>query len=398
MIADYGRGGFPVRRRSFLSRSFGRRSPLRGLDWTLLLGVLGLSILGALLVWSATRAQLLDSGADPQTYLEKHAVNVVTGLGLGILVSLLDYRLLRTYAPVFFVLSCAGLVAVLTPLGQTINGSHSWIDLGGGFQAQPSEFAKVGLVAVWAVLLGELRDAEDRPRGRDVVAALAVAALPMALTILQPDLGTVLVFVAVVLGMLVVSGASLLWPAGLVLGGAFVAFFAWQVGLLEPYQVQRFTVFADPAADLRGAGYNANQAQIAIGSGGFFGKGLFHGQQTVGQFVPEQHTDFIFTVAGEELGFIGSAVIIALLGVVLWRGLRIAASSRDMFGTLLAGGIVCWLGFQTFQNIAMTLGLMPITGLPLPFVSYGGSATYANMLALGLLQAVHLRNRAHEYE
>lgn len=393
MIADYGRAVAVPPRRSLLRRSFGRRSPLRGLDWTLLLAVFGLSLLGALLVWSATRAQLLDSGADPRTYLERQAMYVGTGFVLALVVSLLDYRLLRTYAPVFFIVTCAGLVAVLTPLGKTINGSHSWIDFGAGVQAQPSELAKVGLIGVWAVLLGELRDAEDRPRARDLVSALGVAVIPVALIVLQPDLGTALVFVAVVLGMLVISGANLRWPVGLVLAAVAGAAVAWQAGLVETYQVERFTVFANPEADPRGAGYNANQAQIAIGSGGFFGKGLFQGEQTGGQFVPEQHTDFIFTVAGEELGFIGSAAIIVLLGVVLWRGLRIAANADDAFGTLLAGGVVCWLGFQTFQNIAMTLGLVPVTGLPLPFVSYGGSAMYATMMALGLLQVVHLRSR-----
>lgn len=398
MIVGYGRStALPVRRRSVFARSVGRRSPLWRLDWTLLVAVLGLSVLGALLVWSATRTQLLDAGADPQTYLKRHAVNVSTGLVLGVLVSLLDYRLLRTYAPVFYLITCGGLVAVLTPLGVTINGSHSWVSLG-GFQAQPSELAKAGLVAVLAVLLGELRDAESRPRGRDVAAALGVASVPTALILFQPDLGTALVFLAVLLGMLIVSGAAIWWPAGLVVTGVVAAVAGWKGGLVEPYQVQRFIVFANPGADPRGAGYNASQAQIAVGSGGVFGKGLFQGEQTGGQFVPEQHTDFVFTVAGEELGFIGSAAIIVLLGVVLWRGLRIAAGSRDMFGTLLAGGVVCWLGFQAFQNIAMTLGLVPITGLPLPFVSYGGSATYANMIALGLLQAVHLRNRAHEFE
>lgn len=388
----------PARRGSLFTRAFGRRSTLRSLDWTLVSAVLGLSVIGTLLVWSATRAQLVDSGADPQTYLKRQTLYVTAGLIVGVVVALVDYRVLRVYAPIFFVVSCAGLIAVLTPMGMTINGSHSWINLGGGFQMQPSEFAKVGLVGVWAMLLGELRDAEDRPRARDIAVALAVSAVPIALVLLQPDLGTALVMVAVVLGMLVISGASLLWPIGLVAGGAAVGILGWQVGLLEPYQIQRFTVFVNPELDPQGAGYNVNQAQIAIGSGGFFGKGLFQGEQTHGQFVPEQHTDFVFTVAGEELGFVGSVAIIALLGVVLWRALRIAIGARDMFGTLLAGGVACWLGFQTFQNVAMTIGLVPITGLPLPFVSYGGTATFANMIALGLLLAVHLRNGVRPYD
>jgi rod shape determining protein RodA len=165
----------------------------------------------------------------------------------------------------------------------------------------------------------------------------------------------------------------------------------WQLGLVRPYQLQRLMVLTDPDADPMGVGYNATQARIAIGSGGVFGKGLFHGEQTAGHFVPEQHTDFIFTVAGEELGFVGAACIVLLLLLLLWRGLLIAARSASPYGTVLAGGVVCWLAFQTFVNAGMTLGLLPITGLPLPFVSYGGSATISTLTAIGLLNAVNRR-------
>jgi rod shape determining protein RodA len=192
--------------------------------------------------------------------------------------------------------------------------------------------------------------------------------------------------------MLAISGAAKRWLVGLVTLALSGAFAVWWFGFLKPYQIARFTAFANPAADPRGAGYNAQQARIAVGSGGFSGKGLFNGEQTAGHFVPEQQTDFIFTVAGEELGFVGALVILGLLGVVLWHGLRIAAQAMDLFGTLVASGVVCWLAFQTFENVGMTLGIMPITGLPLPFLSYGGSATFANMIALGLLQTVHLRS------
>jgi rod shape determining protein RodA len=312
---------------------------------------------------------------------------------LGAVVTLLDYRLMRAYAPILYGLACIGLLAVLSPLGDTINGSHSWIVLGGGFQIQPSEFAKVGLVVLLAMLLGEPRDGEVGPGRRDILWALGLAGLPMALIMLQPDLGTTLVFAAVITGMLAVSGARKIWVVGLLGSGLAVAFSAWFFGLLKPYQVARFTAFANPAADPRGAGYNAQQARIAVGSGGIFGKGLFHGDQTTGHFVPEQQTDFIFTVAGEELGFLGAAVIMLLLALLLWRGLRIAIQAADMFGALMATGAVCWLAFQTFENVGMCVGIMPITGLPLPFMSYGGSATFANMIALGLLQAVHIRSR-----
>ena len=374
------------------SRRIGSRdSVVRRLDWTLLLPMLALAVISSFLVYSATRA---GKGADPTAFLKKHGLNVGIGLVLYGIVSVFDYRLLRAYAPILYGLSVAGLITVLSPLGDTVNGSHSWIVIGGGFQIQPSEFAKVGLVVLLAMVLGEPRDGEVGPGTRDILIALAIVGLPAALIMLQPDLGTTMVFTAVVLGMLAISGVKKRWTLGLVSGGVLGAFAVVQFGLLKAYQIARFTAFIDPSADPRGAGYNAAQAKIAIGSGGMLGKGLFNGEQTTGQFVPEQQTDFIFTVAGEELGFIGSLLIVLLLGVILYRGLRIATQAADMFGTLVATGVVVWLGFQAFENIGMCVGIMPITGLPLPFVSYGGSATFANMIALGLLQAVHIRGRS----
>ncbi|MFG2003359.1 rod shape-determining protein RodA [Spirillospora sp. NPDC048911] len=370
-----------------------RLAAVRGLDWTLILAVVALSVMGALLVRAATFPLLTEQGKDPEGFLKRHILNLVIGFVLGGVVTVLDYRLLRAYVPILYGLACVGLVLVLTPLGSTINGSHSWIVIGGGFQLQPSEFAKVGLVVLLAMILGEPRDGEVGPGRRDILLALGLAGVPAAMILAQPDLGTTLVFAAVVLGMLAISGVGKRWLIGLVGGAVAIGFTAWSSGLLKPYQLARFTAFLDPSADPRGAGYNAQQARIAIGSGGVTGKGLFNGEQTGGHFVPEQQTDFIFTVAGEELGFIGAAAIIILLSIVLWRGLRIATQAADFFGTLVATGVVCWLAFQTFENVGMTLGIMPITGLPLPFVSYGGSATFANMIALGLLQAVHVRRR-----
>ena len=245
-----------------------------------------------------------------------------------------------------------------------------------------------------ALILGEPRDGEVGPGRKDILSALLLAGIPAALIMLQPDLGTTMVLGAILMGMLAISGVAKRWTLGLVLAGAGTAVAAVALGLLEDYQIARFTAFVDPTADPRGAGYNANQAKIAVGSGGLLGKGLFQGEQTTGQFVPEQQTDFIFTVAGEELGFLGSLLIIVLIGVILYRGLRIAVHAGDRFGTLVAAGVVCWLGFQTFENIGMCIGIMPITGLPLPLVSYGGSATFATMIAFGLLQGVHARGRS----
>jgi rod shape determining protein RodA len=386
-------GGYrPPPRRG--DRLLGRDAPLRRLDWVLLLAVLVLALVGTGLVWSATRQAAIDSGGDPQAFLKKHLINITIGLALGAVSSLFDYRMLRAYAPVLYVLSIVGLLVVLSPLGSTINGSHSWIVLPAGFSMQPSEFAKVALVVGMAMLLSEKRDAEDEPRDVDVMLALSFAAVPLGLVMLQPDLGTALVVSFLVLGVIAVCGAPVRWVVGLVASAALVAFVAIQVGLLKQYQLARFTAFIDPTADPKGAGYNVRQAQIAIGSGGFHGQGLFHGAQTQGKFVPEQQTDFVFTVAGEELGFIGAAAIIVLLGVVLWRAIRIALHAEDLFGRLVATGIVCWWTFQAFENIGMTLGIMPVTGVPLPFVSYGGSSMFANLLAMGLLQNVHMRRYA----
>jgi rod shape determining protein RodA len=303
-----------------------------------------------------------------------------------------DYRAVRAWAPVIHVVSTLGLVAVLA-FGTTVNGAHSWIVLPGGLQVQPSEFAKVALVVLCAMLLADRRVGQDRPRDSDVLLVLGLAAVPMALVMLQPDLGTVLVFCATLLGLLVVAGARLRWVVGLVVAGVVTAVGAVALGVLDDYQVARFAAFANPELDPRGVGYNTNQARIAIGSGGLLGKGLFHGTQTTGRFVPEQQTDFVFTVAGEEFGFVGAGLVVLLLGVVLWRGLRAAARAGDDFGRIVAGGVVCWLGFQSFINIGMTLGITPVTGLPLPFVSYGGSAMIANFAAVGLLVNVGMRAR-----
>ena len=377
---------------SLRERALDRESVVRRLDWVLLLAVAALVSVGGLLIWSATRQKELDAGLDPQAFLKRHAINAVLGLLLGAVAALVDYRSLRAYAPFVYGASCLGLLAVLSPLGSTINGAHSWIVLPAGFQVQPAEFAKVAIVVGMAMLLGEKRDGESVPRDTDILAVLALCAVPMGLIMLQPDLGTVMVIVFIVLGVLAVAGSPARWIAGLLLAGAVLG-----VGVaphvLSTYQKDRFAAFANTQLDPSGVGYNTRQARTAIGSGGITGKRLFHGSQTQGRFIPEQQTDFVFTVAGEELGLVGAGAIICVLGLVLWRGLRIATKATDTFGRLVAAGVVSWFAFQSFVNIGMTLGIMPVTGLPLPFVSYGGSSMFANVIAVGLLQNVHLRSR-----
>ncbi|SPL98172.1 Rod shape-determining protein RodA [[Actinomadura] parvosata subsp. kistnae] len=362
-------------------------SVLRRLDWRVLVPVTALGVLGVLLVWSATRPRMQVAGQDPQTYLKSQVVHVLVGLAVMITLALAGPAALRAWTLPAYAVSLLGLAAVLTPLGRTANGAQSWLSLG-GLDLQPSEPAKVALVLMLAVLLGDRADGRRGPR---VLPALVVAALPLGLIMAQPDLGTAMIMVVTAGGMLVVAGVRrrvLLLLAG---AGVAAAAAAWFLGLLRPHQVQRLLTFADPMADPQGAGYNAAQALVTVGSGGLFGRGLFQGEQTGGRFVPEQHTDFVFTIAGEELGFAGAALILVLLWAVLRRALRIAGESLTPFGTLAAAGIACWLGAQTFINVGMVLGLAPIVGVPLPFVSYGGSSIVSCMAAAGVLIAVHRR-------
>jgi rod shape determining protein RodA len=386
-------GGSPLGqktpRESLLRRLLSRQSPLRKLDYVLLAAVLGLSLVGTLLVWSATQPALIASGSDPRTYLYKQLLNIALGLIFMLTVSLLDYRQLRLCAPFLYGVSCLGLLVVLTPLGSTVNGAHSWISLVSGFQIEPSEFAKLAIILMTAMILGELRQSDSRPRVRALLLAMGCAAVPIGLVVLEPDLGVVILMLVVLVGLIALSGIRLWWLAGILAAGTLVAIAALKLHLLKAYQLGRLTAFANPAADPRGTGYSAAQAKIAIGSGGLSGQGLFHGQLVAGNFVPEQHTDFIFAVAGEELGFVGAVLIIGLLAVLLLRALRIAARADDQFGMLVAAGIAIWFAVQSFINIGMTVGIMPVTGLPLPFVSYGGSAIFADMIAIGALQAVH---------
>jgi rod shape determining protein RodA len=371
-------------RRARARRGSQRGGALARLDWPLFLAALGLSLIGAVLVWSATRRTMADA------LLLKHLVNLTIGMVLGAGVALVDYRGLRAYVPVLYAAAVTGLVAVLTPLGSTINGSHSWIVLPAGFSVQPSEFAKVALVVAMALLLSEKRDSEDTPRHVDVLLALVVAAVPLGLVMLQPDLGSALVLAALLLGVITVSGAPARWVAALLLVGIAGVGVALTTNVLDEYQKDRLTAFADPTADPRGIGYQTRQVRIAIGNGGVEGDGLFAGAQTQGGFVPYQQTDFVFSVAGEELGFVGSVGLLVLEGIVLWRGLVVARRAEELFGRLVAVGVVCWFTFQIFENVGMNLGIMPVTGLPLPFVSYGGSSMFASWLAVGLLQNVRL--------
>jgi rod shape determining protein RodA len=358
----------------------------RGYDLPLAGIALVLSLAGAVLVWAATKES---SG---QAFLYRHLLNLAVAAALMLATSRLNARLLRLFGPVMYLGSLFGLLLVLVA-GSTINGAKAWIRLGGGFELQPAEFMKLGLIVGMAVLFTRYRDdrgEDEPPTTRDVLTAGVLIALPIGLILLQPDLGSAMVLGCAVFGVLIAAGVPARWTVGLLVVAVVIAIVVVKAGVLHDYQLARFEVFAHPDRDVQGIAYNVHQAHIAIANGGLFGRGLFDGPQTNGGFVPEQQTDFIYSVAGEELGLVGAGAIIVLFTFLCWRGLRIARAG-DPTGRLVAVGVVCWLAFQAFQNIGMNLGLTPVTGVPLPFVSYGGSAMFAQGLALGLLQAVHRR-------
>ena len=361
-------------------------SPWRNLDLVLLASVLCLSGIGVLMVYSSTRQKQLAAGLDPKNYLKRQALFVALGLGVMLLTLLVDYRALRDVAPVLWVGTILVLLVVLTPLGSSTRGSQAWFQVG-PLNLQPSEMAKVVVIIVLAAYLSVHRGDLDTPQ---IVTALGLAALPMVLIYVQPDLGTDMVFVAVLMGLLLVAGAKPRHIAALTALGVVGVVAVFQLGILKTYQLDRLSAFLDPAGDTQRSAYNLRQSQIAIAAGGVTGKGVFRGTQTNLSFVPEQHTDFIFTAVGEELGFIGASTLLALFGLVLWRTWRAASLAKDEFGTLLCVGVLAMLLFQIFENVWMTMGITPITGIPLPFVSYGGSALISCFAGIGLVLNVHM--------
>ena len=370
------------------------RSTFSRFDLTLNLAVAALLLIGTLLVYAATREWFRSNDLDPEYYLKRHILNILIGGLLAYGTTLIDYRLLRAYAPILWLISVIGLIAVFIPgIGEEVNNSSAWISLPGGFQLQPAELAKIAIIVGIAMVLSDRDQTQKDPSDLDVIKALAIAAIPVLLIVIQPDLGTVLIISAAVVAMIGVSGARPIWVVGLLLLAVIAGFTAVQTGAVSDYQVARLQSFVDPTSDPQATGYQIRQSRITIGSGGIFGKGLFEGPQTSGRFVPEQQTDFIFTVAGEELGFVGCSLILFLYLLIFIRAFIICRQSRDLFGRLVCIGVIAWFIFQSFENIGMAMGLMPMTGVPLPFLSYGGSSMFANLIGIGLLQNVHARSR-----
>ena len=363
-------------------------------DRILTFSVAALLIIGTLLVYAATKDWFANQGLDPEYYLKRHLVNILIGGLLAYGTTLIDYRLLRAYTPIVWALAVLGLVIVLIPgLGSEINGAQAWISFPGGFQIQPAELAKIAIIVGISMILAEKHDKDANPTDKDVMKALAIAAVPILLILRQPDLGTVVIISAAILTIIATSGAPTRWVVGLLVLAVIGGFTAIKTGVVSEYQVSRLQSFVDPGADPQATGYQLRQSRITIGSGGITGKGLFNGPQTNGRFVPEQQTDFIFTVAGEELGFIGSGFILLCYILFFIRAFTIARRTDDLFGRLVCVGVISWFAFQTFENIGMTMGMVPMTGVPLPFISYGGSSMFANLIWLGLIHNVHLRSR-----
>jgi rod shape determining protein RodA len=368
-------------------RARGTDSPWRHLDLTLLTSTLAIAGLGLLMVYSATQRRLDDQGLDPAYYLKRQALFVALGVGLMVLVTLVDYRVYRDQAAVLYVGTVGVLLLVLSPLGSVNKGQQASFEVG-EFQVQPSEYAKVSMVVCLAAYLSSQRDELD---GRRFATVLALAGVPTGLIYLQPDLGTALVFAAILLGTLLVGGGRARHLAVLVAAGVVAMAAVVQLGVLQQYQLDRLGAFLDPTSDTQRSAYNLTQSKTAIGSGGLLGKGLFQGSQTNLSYVPEQHTDFIFTAVGEQLGLAGSAALLVLFALVVWRIWRAAALAKDLSGTLVCVGVLAMLLFQVFENVGMTMGIMPITGIPLPLMSYGGSSVLATFLGIGLVLNVHMR-------
>ncbi len=354
------------------------------MDWVLIAAALALSLLGCALIASAGSATAVGtSGA------KRQLIAILVAVVLAYAVTRLEPRSLRAWTPALYLISIAALLLPYSPMGVSIAGARAWVALPLGFTVQPSEFAKLALIAALAATLAT--GPRDEVIGNDtVVRALAIAGLPLAIVLVGNDTGSAMIISGIVAVVMVVAGVSWKWLAGLAATGVVVATAAIGLGLLADYQMQRLLSFLDPTADPYGAGLNTIQARIAVGSGGLTGRGLFDGPQTQGGFVPVNDSDFVFSVAAEELGLLGALLLLGLLAVILWRGLSIAFDSRDMFGRLIAVGVVAWFGIQAFENIGMNLGVTPVTGVTLPFVSYGGSSMIAAWLGIGLLQLVRL--------
>jgi rod shape determining protein RodA len=378
--------------KDFRDQEQGRSGPWRRLDPLLLVAAIGLM---AASVYTLITATLDDVPGDPYYYVIRQAVYGGVGLLLMLALARLDYSRFREMRLGLY-LGALALISLTLILGTTTRGSRRVIELP-FFEVQTSELGKVLLILA---LAGFMIDRVRRLSERDTTSKIVLLALlPAMLVIAQPDLGSGLVYVAVTVALLFVAGTK--WTHFAALGGlaaaavaiVLVAAPALGVEVLKPYQVDRLTAFVDPSEDPQEQGYQLQQSITAIGSGQKTGRGAEDASQTRLDFLPEHHTDFIFSVVGEEFGFVGAAVVLALYALLVWRSLRILTMAKNLYGALIAGGVTAMLLFQIFVNVGMTIGIMPITGVTLPLLSYGGSSVIVVFLALGLLQSVHAQAR-----
>jgi rod shape determining protein RodA len=364
-------------------------APARHVDVVLIVCTFALASLGVLMVYSATRGS---EAPYDRSFLQRQALFLVGGAVAMVVTTAIDYRRLRDFAWIIYGGTIVLLLGVLSPLGVHVNGAQAWFSFG-IFQLQPAEFAKLAVILAVASLIAHWSGEIDLRR-LGILGALTGA--PMFLILLQPDLGSMLVLVAITIGMLLVGGLRgryILALSAIGLVGLVVVFSS---SLLAEYQKDRLTVFLEDVPqeatrDRLDAHLNVDRSKTAIGNGRITGEGLFQGTQTQLGFVPEQQTDFIFTAVGEELGFVGGATVLGLYGVLVWRIWRAAQLARDRLGTLLCVGVLSMLVFHIFENVGMAMGIMPVTGIPLPLLSYGGSSTLTTFIAIGLVLNVHMR-------
>ena len=361
------------------------RRLLKNLDFTMIGVTLLLILISLVIIGSATHVN--SPSEERYWFVERQGLFAVANIVFVFLMLHFDYKSLGKYANILYVLNLVILLAVMF-VGQSALGAQRWIQIG-PISLQPSEFSKLIMIISLAHML-------DKRTGKlntfkEIIPVFIYVGVPFLLVLKQPDLGTSLVFLAILLGMVFVAGVSLKhFGALLAVGAAFMPIF-WH--FLKDYQKKRLTVFLDPNIDPLGSGYHIIQSKIAIGSGMLFGKGLFGGTQSQLNFLPENHTDFIFAVIGEELGFIGASIILILYFVLLYRGVKIAGAARDNFGMLLAAGISSMLMFHVLVNVGMTAGIMPVTGIPLPLMSYGVSSLTTNLVSIGILLNIYMRRQ-----
>ena len=356
------------------------------LDWVLIGAVLAIAAIGLVMIYSASNTIVAD---DPFYFVKRQAAALVVSVLVFIGLMKIDYRKLRDYSLLAYIVTVGLLFLVLTPLGSSTKGAQAWFQLPFSLQFQPSEIAKFGLIVALAGYVNEHRGDIDPWR---LTVMVGLALVPLALVQMQPDLGTNMVLMCIVLGLLAVGGVKGRYLGAIGLLAITAVYAVISLGLLQEYQIDRLTTPYESAEGkrLQGAAYNQDQSVKTIGSGGLTGTGLLDGPQTSLGFVPEQQTDFIFTAVGEELGFVGAATLLALFAIVLWRTWRTARLAADYYGTLVCSGVLAMFTFMIFENIGMTMGIMPVTGIPLPFMSYGGSALIACTACIALVNNVYV--------